>query len=198
MLDMANLFLVLWGALILFSIVDAPTSIPTSSVREFLSPTAVPAFIICRLFDDGHSDWREVIPHCRFELHFSNISDDEHLFMCLLALTSFLEKLGLLPIFWLHCLFFLLLNCMSYLYILKIMSHQLQIFFQACRLSSHFVYGFLFVQKLMSLSSICFCFYFYLCQRMFCLCSLLGALWCLIFKSLRHFEFIFVWCEGVF
>ena len=26
----------------------------------------------CRLFDDGHSDWCEVIPHCSFDLHFSN------------------------------------------------------------------------------------------------------------------------------
>ena len=23
-------------------------------------------------FDDGHSDWCEVIPHCSFDLHFSN------------------------------------------------------------------------------------------------------------------------------
>ena len=28
--------------------------------------------IICRLFDDGHSDRSEVIPHCSFDLHFSN------------------------------------------------------------------------------------------------------------------------------
>ena len=27
---------------------------------------------------------------------------------------------------------------------------------------------------------------------MFCLCSLLGVWWCLMFKSLSHFEFIFV------
>ena len=26
----------------------------------------------CRLFNDGHSDWREVFPHCSFDLHFSN------------------------------------------------------------------------------------------------------------------------------
>ena len=31
-----------------------------------------PAFLICRLFDDGHSDWCEMIPHCSFDLHFSN------------------------------------------------------------------------------------------------------------------------------
>ena len=27
---------------------------------------------VCRFFDDGHSDWCEVIPHCCFDLHFSN------------------------------------------------------------------------------------------------------------------------------
>ena len=31
-----------------------------------------PAFIVCRLFDDGQSDWCEVISHCSFDLHFSN------------------------------------------------------------------------------------------------------------------------------
>ena len=29
------------------------------------------AFIVCRLFDDGHSDWCEMIS-CGFDLHFSN------------------------------------------------------------------------------------------------------------------------------
>ena len=32
---------------------------------------SVPAFV-CRLFDDGRSDWCEVISHCTFDLHFSN------------------------------------------------------------------------------------------------------------------------------
>ena len=31
-----------------------------------------PAFIVCRRFDDGHSDWCEVISHCSFDLHFSS------------------------------------------------------------------------------------------------------------------------------
>ena len=31
-----------------------------------------PAFIVCRLFDDEHSDWYEVISHYHFDLHFSN------------------------------------------------------------------------------------------------------------------------------
>ena len=37
-----------------------------------LFSTPSPAFIICRLSDDGHSDWCEVISHCSFDLHFSN------------------------------------------------------------------------------------------------------------------------------
>ena len=28
--------------------------------------------ICCRLFNDGHSDWCEVVPHYSFDLHFSN------------------------------------------------------------------------------------------------------------------------------
>jgi len=36
---------------------------------------AVPIYIainVCRLFDDGHSDWCEVILHYSFDLQFSN------------------------------------------------------------------------------------------------------------------------------
>ena len=28
--------------------------------------------IACRLLDRSHSDWCEVVPHCGFDLHFSN------------------------------------------------------------------------------------------------------------------------------
>ena len=41
------------------------------SVCSLLS-TSSPAFIVCRLFDDGHSDPCEMISHCSFDLHFSN------------------------------------------------------------------------------------------------------------------------------
>ena len=34
--------------------------------------TPSPAFVICWLVSDGHSDWCEVVPHCSFDLHFSN------------------------------------------------------------------------------------------------------------------------------
>ena len=37
-----------------------------------LFSTPSPAFVVCRLFDDGHSDRCEVISHCSFDLHFSN------------------------------------------------------------------------------------------------------------------------------
>ena len=69
--DMVVLFLVFKGTSILFSIVSAPIYIPINSIRGFpflLSPT----FVICRLFNGGHSDQCEVIPHCSFDLHFSN------------------------------------------------------------------------------------------------------------------------------
>ena len=45
----------------------------TTTVQErslFFTPS--PAFIVCRLFDDGHSERCEVIFHCSFDLHFSN------------------------------------------------------------------------------------------------------------------------------
>ena len=48
---------------ILFSIVTAPIYIPTNSVGGSLFPTPSPGLTVCRLFDDGHSDWCEVIPH---------------------------------------------------------------------------------------------------------------------------------------
>ena len=37
-----------------------------------LFSTCSPAFIVCRLFDVGHTDCCEVISHCSFYLHFSN------------------------------------------------------------------------------------------------------------------------------
>ena len=31
-----------------------------------------PAFSAYRLLDSSHSDWREMVPHCGFDLHFSD------------------------------------------------------------------------------------------------------------------------------
>ena len=38
------------------------------------SPHPLQWFIICRDSGNVHSDWREVIPHCSFDLHFSSIN----------------------------------------------------------------------------------------------------------------------------
>ena len=40
--------------------------------KHSLFSTPFPAFVVYRLFDDGHSDWYELISHCSFYLHFSN------------------------------------------------------------------------------------------------------------------------------
>ena len=37
-----------------------------------LFSTSSPAFIVCRLFDDCHSDQCEMISRCSFDLHFVN------------------------------------------------------------------------------------------------------------------------------
>ena len=44
---------------------------PTVQVAS-LSSTSSSTFIVCRLFDDGHSDWCELKPQCRFHLQFCN------------------------------------------------------------------------------------------------------------------------------
>ena len=54
------------------STVAAPTYIPISSRESSFFSTPSPAFLICRLFDDGHCDWCEVTPHSSFYLLFSN------------------------------------------------------------------------------------------------------------------------------
>ena len=56
----------------LSSIVAVSVYIPTNSAEGSLFSTLSPAFIVCRLFGDGHSDWCEVISHCGFDMHFSN------------------------------------------------------------------------------------------------------------------------------
>ena len=48
------------------------TNLHSHNVGGFLFSTLSPAFVICRFFDDGYSDWCEMVPHCSFDLHFSN------------------------------------------------------------------------------------------------------------------------------
>ena len=67
---MVVLFLVFKGISIPSSIVAVSIYISTNVQEHSLFSTPPPAFIVCRLFDDGHSDWCEVIS-CGFDSHFS-------------------------------------------------------------------------------------------------------------------------------
>ena len=56
----------------LFSIVAVPVDIPTNSAGGFPFLHTPPAFVICGLINDGHSDWCEVVSYVSFDLHFFN------------------------------------------------------------------------------------------------------------------------------
>ena len=81
-----------------------------NSVCSLLS-TLSPAFTVCRLFDDDHSDRCEVIFHYSFDFHFSNNEQHWAFFICLFHvfshLMSSLEKClfrFLFPLFdWVVC-----------------------------------------------------------------------------------------------
>ena len=47
------------------------TSLHSHQQWEFFS-TSSPAFIACKFLDRSHSDWHEMVPHCGFDLHFSD------------------------------------------------------------------------------------------------------------------------------
>ena len=120
---MIILCLVFWGTFALFIYSECLNLF--SIVREgslFSTPSS--AFVICRLLNDGHSCWCEVVPHCSFNLHFSNNSwcwpsfhvptGHPYVFfeeMSIKVFCSFSNWVVFLLLLW---------NCMSCLYILKI------------------------------------------------------------------------------
>ena len=55
-----------------YFIVVVSAYISTNRVGGSLFSILSLAFIVCRCFDEGHSDWCEAIPHSSFYLHFSN------------------------------------------------------------------------------------------------------------------------------
>ena len=56
----------------MFSIAAAPIYISTDSVGGFPFLNTLSSIYCLWTFNDGHSDWCEVIPHCSFDLHFSD------------------------------------------------------------------------------------------------------------------------------
>ena len=48
------------------------STFPPTVQEHSLFSTPSPAFVVCIFSDDARSNRREVIPHCSFDLHFSN------------------------------------------------------------------------------------------------------------------------------
>ena len=69
---MVVLFLVFKGTSILSPQLLYQFTFPPTVQECSLFSTPSPVFIVCRFFDDGHSDQCELIPHCSIDLHFSN------------------------------------------------------------------------------------------------------------------------------
>ena len=121
-----------------------------------------PAFIVCRIFDDGHSDWCEIISHCSFNLHFSNNEQGWafHVFIGHLYVVNGKCLSGSSAQYLIGLFVFLMLSYMSCLYILEVNLLSVALFaiiffnFEGCLFTS-FIVSFA-VGKVLSFSSVQF------------------------------------------
>ena len=121
---MVVLYLIFWGTSILFSLA-VPIYFPTNSAQRFLFSTSSPTRGISCLFVESHSDRREMITHCSFDIHFLMINNVEHFFHVSIAhLYDFFGNISAQVLcHFLVSLFlflFLILSCMSSSYILNV------------------------------------------------------------------------------
>ena len=187
-----------------------------------LSSTPSPAFIVYRFFNEGHSDHCEVISHCTFDLHFSNNERSWASFHVLGSHLYVFEKRSKSFSHFLIGLFvFLALSCMSCLYTLEInplsgfLCFKLILYFICYYflpfwgLSFNLAYSFLCCAKAFQFNQVPFVyFWFYFCYSRrwviqdlaliyvikYSACVLLKSFIVsgLTFRSLIHFQFIFV------
>ena len=143
--------------------------IPPTVQEHSLFSTPSPAFIVCRLFDAGHSDQCEVIAHCSFDLHsFNNKQCWASFHVSVSHLHVFFGEMSVeisFPLFdWVVCfsgtelyellVFWKLILCQLF---------HLLYFLPFWGLSFHLVYSFLCCAKSFKLNQITFvysCFYF--------------------------------------
>ena len=85
------------------------TSLHSHQQWEFFS-TPSPAFIACKFLDRSHSDWHEMVPHCGFDLHFSDNNEwcwaSFHVFVSHLYVFFGEMSVQFFGPFWWSCLFF--------------------------------------------------------------------------------------------
>ena len=88
------LVLVYKEASIVFSLVAISISIPRV-LEASLFPISCPVFIVCRIFDDGHSDWCDMIPHLVLICISLIMGSVDHLYIYLLTPECLLGEMSI-------------------------------------------------------------------------------------------------------